>query len=107
MTPLILKVMTPLGPEGDDTTDTEGDDTTDTEGDDTTDTEGDDTTDTEGDDTTDTEGTPEEPTDVEMPMSQMFEITLTNLTEGVHGESGQTLSPIDFLQHTLLILNLP
>ena len=36
---------------------------------------------------------------VEMPKSQMFEITLTNLTEGVHGESGQTLSPAIFAAH--------
>ena len=35
----------------------------------------------------------------EMPTSQMFEITLTNLTEGVHGESGQTLSPAIFATH--------
>ena len=34
-----------------------------------------------------------------MPKSQMFEITLTNLTEGVHGESGQTLSPAIFAAH--------
>ena len=33
------------------------------------------------------------------PVSQMFEITLTNLTEGVHGESGQTLSPAIFAAH--------
>ncbi len=33
---------------------------------------------------------------VDMPKSQMFEITLTNLTEGVHGESGQTFSPAIF-----------
>ena len=35
----------------------------------------------------------------EMPVSQMFEITLTNLTEGVHGESGQTFSPAIFAAH--------
>ena len=35
----------------------------------------------------------------EMPTSQMFEITLTNLTEGIHGESGQTLSPAIFVAH--------
>ena len=29
----------------------------------------------------------------------MFEIKLTNLTEGVHGESGQTLSPAIFAAH--------
>ena len=46
-----------------------------------------------------TEETTEETTEVEMPVSQMFEITLTNLTEGVHGESGQTLSPAIFAAH--------
>ena len=35
----------------------------------------------------------------EMPVSQMFEITLTNLTTGEHGESGQTLSPAIFAAH--------
>ncbi len=40
----------------------------------------------------------EEPVTPE-PVSQMFEITLTNLTEGVHGESGQTLSPAIFAAH--------
>ena len=33
------------------------------------------------------------------PVSQMFEITLTNLTEGEHGVSGQTLSPAIFAAH--------
>ena len=40
----------------------------------------------------------EEPVTPE-PVSQMFEITLTNLTEGVHGESGHTLSPAIFAAH--------
>ncbi len=35
----------------------------------------------------------------EMPKSQMFEITLTNLTMGEHGMSGQTLSPALFVTH--------
>ncbi|MCE2413391.1 spondin domain-containing protein, partial [Candidatus Poribacteria bacterium] len=35
----------------------------------------------------------------EMPVSQMFEITLTNLTTGEHGVSGQTLSPAIFAAH--------
>ena len=42
---------------------------------------------------------PVEEAPAEMPVSQMFEITLTNLTEGVHGESGQTLSPAIFAAH--------
>ncbi|MCY3551612.1 MAG: spondin domain-containing protein, partial [Candidatus Poribacteria bacterium] len=33
------------------------------------------------------------------PVSQMFEITLTNLTEGEHGVSGQTFSPAIFVAH--------
>ena len=45
------------------------------------------------------EETPTEEVAPEMPVSQMFEITLTNLTEGVHGESGQTLSPAIFAAH--------
>jgi hypothetical protein len=45
------------------------------------------------------EETPAEEVAPEMPVSQMFEITLTNLTEGVHGESGQTLSPAIFAAH--------
>ncbi|MYA58607.1 T9SS type A sorting domain-containing protein [Candidatus Poribacteria bacterium] len=45
------------------------------------------------------EETPAEEVAPEMPASQMFEITLTNLTEGVHGESGQTLSPAIFAAH--------
>ena len=45
------------------------------------------------------EETPAEEVAPEMPASQMFEITLTNLTEGVHGESGQTLSPAIFATH--------
>ncbi len=97
-------MVTVAAAEGDDTGDTEGDDTGDTEGDDTGDTEGDDTGDAEGDDATTPEGddatTPEgETPEVETPKSQMFEITLTNLTEGVHGESGQTLSPAIFAAH--------
>ena len=44
-----------------------------------------------------TEAPAEEP--APEPVSQMFEITLTNLTEGVHGESGQTLSPAIFVAH--------
>ena len=35
----------------------------------------------------------------EMPVSQMFEVTLTNLTTGEHGVSGQTLSPAIFVTH--------
>ncbi|MDE0012949.1 MAG: spondin domain-containing protein [Candidatus Poribacteria bacterium] len=35
----------------------------------------------------------------EMPTSQMFEITLTNLTMGEHGMSGQTFSPAIFAAH--------
>ncbi len=35
----------------------------------------------------------------EMPVSQMFEITLTNLTMGEHGMSGQTFSPAIFAAH--------
>ena len=35
----------------------------------------------------------------EMPTSQMFEITLTNLTTGEHGVSGQTFSPAIFAAH--------
>ena len=35
----------------------------------------------------------------EMPVSQMFEITLTNLTTGEHGVSGQTFSPAIFAAH--------
>ncbi len=50
---------------------------------------------TEGETAADGEGE----TAAEMPKSQMFEITLTNLTEGVHGESGQTLSPAIFAAH--------
>ena len=42
---------------------------------------------------------PEEVTEVEMPVSQMFEITLTNLTMGEHGMSGQTFSPAIFATH--------
>ena len=45
------------------------------------------------------EEAPAEEVAPEMPASQMFEITLTNLTEGVHGESGQTLSPAIFATH--------
>ncbi len=45
------------------------------------------------------EEAPAEEVAPEMPASQMFEITLTNLTEGVHGESGQTLSPAIFAAH--------
>ena len=51
------------------------------------------TDDTETDDATADDAAPE------MPVSQMFEITLTNLTEGVHGESGQTFSPAIFAAH--------
>ncbi len=40
----------------------------------------------------------EETTD-EMPKSQMFEVTLMNLTMGEHGMSGQTLSPALFVTH--------
>ena len=36
----------------------------------------------------------------EMPKSQMFEVTLMNLTMGEHGMSGQTLSPAIFVTHT-------
>ena len=88
-------VTAPVADDGTTDDDTTGDDTTgdDTTGDDTT---GDDTT---GDDTTDDGTTDDGTTDVEMPVSQMFEITLTNLTEGVHGESGQTLSPAIFAAH--------
>ena len=39
-------------------------------------------------------------TDDEMPKSQMFEVTLMNLTMGEHGMSGQTLSPAIFVTHT-------
>ena len=35
----------------------------------------------------------------EMPKSQMFEVTLMNLTMGEHGMSGQTLSPAIFVTH--------
>ncbi len=35
----------------------------------------------------------------EMPVSQMFEITLTNLTTGEHGVSGQTFSPMIAAAH--------
>ncbi|MYC77279.1 hypothetical protein F4X10_16070, partial [Candidatus Poribacteria bacterium] len=35
----------------------------------------------------------------EMPVSQMFEVTLTNLTTGEHGVSGQILSPPIFVTH--------
>ena len=49
--------------------------------------------DTEADDAATDDAAPE------MPTSQMFEITLTNLTEGVHGESGQTFSPAIFAAH--------
>ena len=35
----------------------------------------------------------------EMPESQMFEVTLMNLTMGEHGMSGQTLSPAIFVTH--------
>ena len=48
---------------------------------------------------TEAEETEAEETEAEMPTTQMFEITLTNLTEGVHGESGQTLSPAIFAAH--------
>ena len=41
---------------------------------------------------------PEEPA-VEMPVSQMFEITLTNLTTGEPGTGGQVLSPPIFVTH--------
>ena len=39
------------------------------------------------------------PSGMDMDTTQMFEITLTNLTMGVHGESGQTLSPAIFVTH--------
>ena len=85
-----------------DTGDTDGDDTGDTDTGDTdtgdTDTGDTDTGDTGDTDTGDTD-TGDDTTDAEMPMSQMFEITLTNLTTGVHGESGQTLSPAIFAAH--------
>ena len=45
------------------------------------------------------EEAPAEEVAPEMPVSQMFEITLTNLTEGVHGESGQTFSPAIVAAH--------
>ena len=93
-------MVTVAAAEGDDTADdTEGDDTADdTEGDDTADdTEGDDAGDTEGEttepETTEPETTEGETTEVAMPKSQMFEITLTNLT------GGQTLSPAIFAAH--------
>ncbi len=41
----------------------------------------------------------DEMTDDEMPKSQMFEVTLMNLTMGEHGMSGQTLSPALFVTH--------
>ena len=44
------------------------------------------------------EAPPEEPA-VEMPVSQMFEITLTNLTTGEPGTGGQVLSPPIFVTH--------
>ena len=54
----------------------------------------------EGETPTEGEGeATEDEGEAEMPTSQMFEITLTNLTEGVHGESGQTLSPAIFAAH--------
>ena len=46
-----------------------------------------------------TEETTEEVTEVEMPVSQMFEITLTNLTMGEPGMGGQVLSPPIFVTH--------
>ena len=46
-----------------------------------------------------TEETPSEEAAPEMPVSQMFEITLTNLTTGEHGVSGQTFSPAIFATH--------
>ncbi|MDE0687607.1 MAG: spondin domain-containing protein, partial [Candidatus Poribacteria bacterium] len=45
------------------------------------------------------EEAPAEEVAPEMPVSQMFEITLTNLTEGEHGVSGQTFSPAIFAAH--------
>ncbi len=45
------------------------------------------------------EETPSEEAAPEMPVSQMFEITLTNLTTGEHGVSGQTFSPAIFAAH--------
>ena len=45
------------------------------------------------------EETPAEEVVPEMPVSQMFEITLTNLTMGEHGSAGQTLSPAIFVAH--------
>ncbi len=59
---------------------------------------------TEADDTTaegeiEGEATEGEATEAEMPVSQMFEITLTNLTTGEHGVSGQTFSPAIFAAH--------
>ena len=44
--------------------------------------------DTEADDDAEADDAEAEEVAPEMPTSQMFEITLTNLTEGVHGESG-------------------
>ena len=46
-----------------------------------------------------TEETTEEPTEVEMPVSQMFEIKLTNLTMGVPGMGGQVFSHPIFVTH--------
>ena len=47
-----------------------------------------------------TEGeTTEGEAEIEMPTSQMFEITLMNLTTGEHGVSGQILSPPIFATH--------
>ena len=81
------------GPAADDA----ADDTTDDAADDT---ETDDTpTDDAVTDDTETDDTPTDDAAPEMPVSQMFEITLTNLTTGEHGVSGQTFSPAIFAAH--------
>ena len=64
------------------------------------DTETDDTaTDDAVADDTETDDTATDAAAPEMPVSQMFEITLTNLTTGEHGVSGQTFSPAIFAAH--------
>ncbi len=81
--------------EGETADDGEGETADDGEGETADDGEGETADDGEGETADDGEGE----TAAEMPKSQMFEITLTNLTEGVHGESGQTFSPAIFAAH--------
>ena len=50
-------------------------------------------------DDTETDDAAAEEVAPEMPVSQMFEVTLTNLTTGEPGTGGQVLSPPIFVTH--------